>query len=362
MYFENSFLKLDLVCELLEENKIQGAKMCARQLLMEEMSYKTSSELLLLNIFAAALIARMDRKAVKMRNIYLHNFDIPQILLFYKMSEAYPQVASSHMIANQFIEHVIQNMLAFTIFDIGIGKGKQIESLIQTICDKNYNIKEVNIIGLDPDINNIRFTEELFDRLKAEVYFDLNYYPMCNLLENFSDSDYRYIHRIGGENLIINSAYAMHHITHPINDTEFRTDVFRKLKSCNPRLLTLIEPNSNHDIETLTKRAKNCWEHFSVVFSLIDQSDIEDEIKYLVKETFFGREIRDIFGGSDYLRSERHEDLGNWMLKLIKAGFTPYDYQDISINLPSYCDYNIGEGIVRLGYQSNPLIAVFAYQ
>ncbi|MBN2532417.1 MAG: hypothetical protein JXB88_05970 [Spirochaetales bacterium] len=361
MLFETSYKELDSLCELVIDNKLNEAKNRAEKMLEEHISHKTSNEKLLLHIFTSALIARVDRKSIITKNIYLQKFDIPQIVLFYEMTKAYPQVKSSHFIANQYIEHAINKMLIFTLFDIGIGKGKQIESLINTIGEKNINIKQINIIGLDPDIDNIRFTEELFDKLKSEVYFDLNYYPICNLLENFSARDYNFVKEIAGENLIINAAYSLHHISHPINDTDYRTDIFCKLKSLHPRLFTLIEPNSNHDIELLSRRARNCWNHFSTVFTLIDQASIEGEHKFLIKDKFFGREIRDIFGASDYLRSERHEDLGSWMFRLIRAGFKPYQFHDVSVQLPSYCDFKVGEGLVRLGYKSIPLIAIFAY-
>jgi hypothetical protein len=361
MLFETSFSKLDSLCGLVIDNKLNEAKIRAKKMIDEQISYKTPNEKLLLHIFISALVARMDRKSINTKNIYLHKFDIPQIVLFYEMIKAYPQVACSHFIANQYIEHAINKMLMFTVFDIGIGKGKQIESLINTICKKNLNIRQINIIGLDPDINNIRSTEELFERLKSEVYFDLNYYPICNLLENFTAGDYEFIKDIAGENLIINAAYSLHHISHPINDADYRTDIFCKLKSLRPRLFTLIEPNSNHDIELLSRRARNCWNHFSTVFTLIDRASIEGEHKFLIKDKFFGREIRDIFGASDYLRSERHEDMGSWMFRLIRAGFKPYQFHDISVQLPSYCDFKVGEGLVRLGYKSIPLIAIFAY-
>jgi len=362
MFYKESYSKLDTICRLITENEIQTAKYQANELIKDHISSNISNENLLLYIFTSALIARMDRKSIKMNNIYMHKFDIPQIVLFYEMAKAYPQVASSHKIANQFIEHVIEKMLMFTIFDIGIGKGKQIESLINRISDQNYNIKQINIIGLDPDIENIRFTEELFTRLKTGVYFDLNYYPICDLLENFSERDFEYIGKIAGGNLIINSAYAMHHIAHPLHDNEYRTDIFRKLKECKPRLFTLIEPNSDHDIDILTRRARNCWDHFSTVFSLIDQSPIDMDHKFLIKDKFFGREIRDIFGASDYLRSERHENIESWMFRLFRAGYTPCKSHDISVELPKYCDFKIGEGIVSLGYKGTPLVAVFAYQ
>jgi hypothetical protein len=362
MLHQQSFRKFIKVCDLFTENDKGGAKKQARELILENISDETSNGELLSHICSSSLIARMDNASYQMNNIYLHQFDIPQIILFYKMIEAYPQVACSHFIANQFIENIIKNLLSVTIFDIGIGKGKQIESLIYTICRRGYDLRTVNIIGLDPDPQNIRHTEELFGRLNSEVYFEVSYYPRCNLIENLSEEDFRDIEEIAEGKLIINSAYAMHHVSHRLHDTEYRTRLFTRLKALNPLLFTLIEPNSDHDIESLTGRAKNCWHHFSIVFNLVDRSSLSRVHKLVIKEKFFGREIHDIFGVSDHLRSERHEILESWLLRLIRAGFKPYHFNDISIRLPHYCESDVGKGLVRLGYMSTPLIAVFAYR
>jgi hypothetical protein len=350
------------VCDLFSENDKKGARKKAKELMLENIARDTSNEKLLSHICSSSLIARMDNASYQMNNIYLHQFDIPQIVLFYKMIEAYPQVACSHSIANQFIEHTIRNLLSVTIFDIGIGKGKQCESLIYSVCRKGYDLRTINIIGLDPDPENIRHTEKLFNGLNGQVYCEVNYYPMCHLIENLTEKDFREIKEIAGSNLIINSAYAMHHVSHRLHDTEYRTGLFSRLKALDPLLFTLIEPNSDHDIESLTRRAKNCWHHFSVVFNLIDRSSVSSEHRLVIKEKFFGREIHDIFGVSDYLRSERHETIENWLLRLTRAGFRPYHFNDISIRLPHYCESDVGRGLVRLGYMATPLVAVFAYR
>ena len=84
--------------------------------------------------------------------------------------------------------------------------------------------------------------------------------------------------------------------------------------------------------------------------------------RFVIKEKFFGREIRDIFGTSDYFRCERHEPYESWLLRFAKAGFVPYEPIAVPIELPAYCTADVSPGLVRLGYRDLALIAVFAYR
>jgi hypothetical protein len=342
------------------KQKLAKAKL--GDMILENVDVNTFNADLLSHILAESLLKRIDRDLLETKNIYLQQFDIPQITLFYMMTKAYPHVPASHDIANQYLENVVKDLKEVTLFDIGIGKGVQIQRLLRTLSKKRYTLATVNVIGLDPDEENLKASNIGFEILKAELPFNLNYYPIRKLIENFADDDYDYIRRIGGNNILINSTYALHHTHHEVNDNTLRTELFKKLLKLRPLIFTLVEPNSNHDTEELVKRFHNCWQHFGTVFDLIDTSDVDVSYKFSIKEKFFGREVRDIFGVSDYFRCERHESYDSWMLRLTRAGFKPVDFVNIKVSLPNYCEYSVSEGFVSLGYKNMTLIGVFAYQ
>lgn len=360
--YQDKYVKLLHACKLLIENENKSAKEEIDRLIMSHIDVNTSNPDLLCHIFATALLKRMDSQMLDEKNIYLQKFDIPQIVLFYKMAEAYPQVAMSHKIANQFIESKIKDLTEVTLFDIGLGKGKQMASLLETASAHGCSLQKVHVIGLDPDPVNLTDSEKNLMDLKEKVPFEITFEGICDLFEKLTDDRLAEIRDNAKGNLAINASYALHHIAHGINDYEYRTAVFKKIKELNPLLFTLIEPNSDHDVDIISKRFHNAWTHFSLVFTLIDESAIGADHKFLIKEKFFGREIRDMFAFGDYIRSERHESLESWILRLNKAGFKPYNYQDIDIKLPGYCESYIGEGYVDLGYKSVPLVGVLAYQ
>lgn len=150
---------------------------------------------------------------------------------------------------------------------------------------------------------------------------------------------------------------------HATNDTQRRGQILRTIATAwKPLLFTLVEPNADHDTENLPKRLHQCWEHFGTTFEMIDEAPIDSVQKFLIKEQFFGREIRDIFGVSDAFRCERHEPIDTWLLRLTKAGMVPAAFSlPNTSSLPNYCTQVVSDGLIRLGYHGHPLIAVYAY-
>ncbi|MCG8569520.1 MAG: GRAS family protein, partial [Spirochaetes bacterium] len=284
MRFETSYQKFIEICQDMLNNKDSEAKKAINQFILEHVDVHTTNEKLFSHILATSLLKRVDRQLLETKNIYLQQFDIPQIVLFYKMAEAYPQVNMSHHIANQYLESKLVHLKKAAIFDIGIGKGKQIGDLLKTAIEKKYPLEEVNVIGLDPDINNINDSAKVFEELAKEADFTIRFHPYTDFLENFTEKDFNKIKELGNGALFINSAFSMHHIAHPLHDTEKRTEIFKKLAQLKPLLFTLAEPNSDHDVEKISKRLHNCWQHFSIVFDLIDEANIEPVHKFMIKE------------------------------------------------------------------------------
>ena len=66
-------------------------------------------------------------------------------------------------------------------------------------------------------------------------------------------------------------------------------------------------------------------------------------------------------GHSDHFRSERHELYDSWLLRLSRAGFKPMDLLDLRMELPSYCEGSISEGLVRLNYEGVTIVSVMGY-
>ena len=361
MIYQNMYEELLQICKQITTHRQVLAKPRIEEMILNYIDLNVTNENLLSHLIAESLLKRIDRKLLESKNIFVQEFDIPQITLFYSMAEAVPFVYTGHNLANQYIIKATEGLKTFTIFDIGIGNGKQILQLLGMLAKDNKILKSVNVIGLDPFDKNIEDSGKAFEEIQKELPFQLQFYPICNTIENLSDNDYNFIRDTGAGSIIINSAFAFHHTLHPLNNNETRTNLLKKITSLKPLLLTIIEPNSNHDTEELTKRFHNCWQHFGNVFALVDESKIDATHKFLIKEKFFGREIRDIFGVSDHFRCERHELYDSWLLRLYRAGYKPFDFKDLTVELPDYCQYSVSEGIVRMDYNNITIVAVMAF-
>lgn len=340
------------------------AKPILNDLLLQRVDPEVPNDALFAHIFAESLLRRIDRNLVVRKNIYLEKFEVSQLELFYLMCRAYPQVTQGHAIANQFLAAELREHKRATLVEIGIGKGIQIAQLLNELDKDPGQLEELHLVAIDPDPENLRASETRLLGRSEPHPLRLSIHPIASLLENLSPDQFKKIAEIVPGHVVVNAAYTLHHTLHPLNQSEARTQVLSRINQfLQPPLCTFVEPTSDHDTENLVKRLTACWEHFGTVFDLVDLADMEPEKKFAIKETFFGREIRDIFGTADAFRCERHERYESWLLRLAKAGFVPYERGlKINIDMPSYCTAALSSGLTRLGFQDPYLIAVFAYR
>lgn len=342
--------------------RTESAKGQLLKMLQSKVGVETGNKELIKHMIAESLLRRIDDDLVTRQHIYLEKFDVSQIDMFAKMGEAYPHVFVSHDIANQYQLSVIEDREEISFFDIGIGQGLQLKRFLLNVNARDRKPKKINVIGLDPDPQNLEDCRLVMEEIREEVSFEMTYKPICNFLERFTDKDFEEIRKIGGDNLIINSAFALHHLQDNPLSSEVRSEAMARLHALKPLVFTLIEPHVNHYTDNLVERIRECTSHFGTVFDLIDRSNVDKKYKYLVKEHFFGREIRDIFGVKDSIRAEKHERTDSWLARLVGAGFQPHLYNDIRVNLPDYCESTVNDGLVHLGYEGVELITVFAYK
>ncbi len=361
MIYQNEYAQLLDICRQITRHRQMLAKPRIEQLILEHVDEQVANPQLLSHLIAESLMRRIDRQLVESKNIFVQEFDVPQTELFYSMAEAVPFVYVGHLLANQYLELAVSDLRSFTILDIGIGNGGQVKRLLDALAGNQGKLEAVRIIGLDPVEKNLAEARSRLEKAKKGYPFKVEFQPLCSLVEKLTDDDFESIRERSKGNLVVNSAFSFHHTGHPLNDQRTRTDLLRRLASLKPRILTLVEPNSNHDTEELVKRVHHSWEHFGNVFALVDEADIDTSHKYLIKGKFFAREIRDIFGVSDHFRCERHELYDSWLLRLFKAGYKPFNAGDLSVEMPPYCQYTVSDGLVRLNYNDTTIVAVMAF-
>ena len=364
MIFEDRYKIILSACQDLRRHREQLVGPVITGQLLEEVDEDVPNELLLSHIVAEALLHRLDRRLLDGKNIYLQRFEVAQIDLFDLLRKAIPVLPQAYAIANQYLVHALRGLESAALLDIGIGKGAQVVTILRALAAEPGALRRLRVVALDPSASNLAEAKSAIEAavsLMPGLPFTVEIAQLRGLIERWEPAALQ--HTVGVvDGVVINAAYALHHTTHPPNDQQARTDLLRRLAGLRPRVFTLVEPNANHDTELLTRRVHSCWQHFGAVFDLVDRSDATPLEKLAIKDKFFGREVRDILGTSDTFRCERHEPYESWLLRLTKAGFKSHPAIPLDIALPDYCWAIEREGLVRLGFRDQALIAVFAYR
>lgn len=363
MIYPDSFEPLFAACRQMLSHRQRFARPTLERLVLEHVGPANSNGELMSHIVADAIMRRLDRRLMEARNIYVESFDIPQIELFYMLGQAIPHLGLSHAIANHNLVAALEGLQEATLLEIGIGRGVQVREFLRTASATWPGLRRVRVIGLDPDPNNVRDAAQSIEVARALCHFDIEYIPREAFVERLDDDAWRDLAALAGPDLVINSAFTLHHTAHPLEDDRVRTNLLQRLAALQPRVLTLVEPNADHDTEDIGRRLAEAWTHFGHVFELIDRSHLGDEERFTIKEKFFGREIRDIFGVSDLFRCERHETYEDWLLRLARAGFEPTTLSlPREARLDGHSSLIARDGMARLDFEGVTIISVFAYR
>lgn len=348
-------------CQDIQRRRDRAARPVLSGQILARVGPETSNAELLAHIIAEALLRRIDHNLVESKNIYLESFDIPQIELFMALARAVPLVPASHAVANHHLAFALRRESRAGLLEIGAGRGVQLRLLLRSLREDPGRLERLRVVAVDPDPMNLAVTTHLAEALSRSLPFTLEVHAAQCLIERIDDAEFRDFAAWLGSHTAVNAAFTLHHTAHALHDHDFRTRLLARLRDhFAPMVFTLAEPHANHDTEMLARRLHESWQHFGAVFELIDRSEVPPAHRFVIKEKFFGRELRDIFGTSDLFRSERHESFESWLFRLAKAGFEPTEQpHPATVDLPSYCSASFDEGLVRLGLGALPVVAVF---
>lgn len=265
--------------------------------------------------FVAALVAssyiRSRSGQLQEENIYLKNYEVPQIRLFDILIEKFPYVTISQQMVNRHIASALQHETEACLLDIGIGLGTQVCNLLELLKD-NRSLKTLHIVGIEPGKEALEVAKTRIMAMQELLPFSIRITACVGFAETMDLSTLS----LGSAPLYINASLALHHI----QTAAQRNNLLKTLKSFQPKGLYLIEPNVDHFNSLFTVRFKNCFRHFYHLFCTIDLLDIAQNEKNALK-LFFGREIEDIIGKSEQTRFEKHEPATGWISRLQLAGW-----------------------------------------
>jgi len=267
-----------------------------------------------------ALIYKAEgRSPVSIKNTYLQDLEIPQIVLFDILANRFPLVMNAQKIISNAILSVITFHENITILDLGIGRGLQITRILKEI-NQIKTIKTVTVIGVEIFKNAIDHTTALIPNLKKELHYQLEYHPINALVEDLDADFIRTLIPSNNQCLLINASLTLHHI----QSEQDRLKLFQKIKSLNPSLVTLVEPNTNCFTNNFDERLLNVYEHFCALYGFINTLQLLPEEKKGLKQ-FFSTELFDAVALPDEHRFEKYNTSEAWLKTASEAGFNPFD-------------------------------------
>ena len=308
-------------------------------------------------IFGQALARRAGRGAPDV-NLYLRDLKLRQISLFNLIATHLPFVRRSGQFTNDVLAGVLADADQVILVDVGIGTGQQEFTVLEALARLDRLPRRLSVIGIEPSPSILADAERTFARARDEFGVDVTFTGVLSVAEAMTDHQWDELPV--GDDVVVNAAFAMHHIQATGDGPAAARDhVFRRIRALDPRVMTLIEPNSNHLEPDFLVRFRNCWEHFGAAMQAIDASPAT-VTERLAMKMFFAREVDDVIANAEETRAERHERTEAWMQRLDRTGFglvggLPSDPRGDQLTVDR------AEGWVRMGYDGTPMVAcIFA--
>nr|ABD72958.1 GRAS1 [Solanum lycopersicum] len=286
-----------------------------------------------------------------------------------------PYYKFAYMSANVVINEAMMNENRIHIIDFQIAQGSQWMFLLHYLAHRPGGPPFVRITGVDDDESAYARGGglQLVGKRLAEVAkscgvpFEFHGAALsgCEVqLENL-----RVKH---GEALAVNFPYMLHHMPdESVSTINHRDRLLRLVKSLSPKIVTLVEQESNTNTAPLLPRFRETLDYYTAMFESIDAARPRDDKERIsAEEHCVARDVVNIIACEGADRVERHELFGKWRLRLMMAGFTqcqlsPSVGETIKHMLKEYSPnyrYAEGEGALYLGWKNRALATSSAWR
>ncbi|KAK1440004.1 hypothetical protein QVD17_05829 [Tagetes erecta] len=291
--------------------------------------------------------------------------------ILYDMS---PYLKFGYMLANGAIAEACRNEDRIHIIDFQICQGSQWLTLLQALAARPGGPPHVRITGIDDPVSKYargdslelvgKWLESVSQKFKIPIEFhSLPAYAPFVMKEMLNVKP--------GEAVAVNFPLQLHHLPDESVDVNNPRDgLLRMVKSLSPKVVTLIEQESNTNTTAFFPRFLETLDFYSAIFESMDATlarDRKDRIN--VEQHCLARDIVNVIACEGKERVERHELFRKWRSRLTMAGFSQrplsgYVNSVIRNLLRCYCEhYHLVEkdGAMLLGWKDRDLISASAW-
>lgn len=311
-------------------------------------------------LLATALHRRVSARQRRESNLYLRDFDVPQLTLFDRLVEGLPLLALSAHAASARLLPVLRPAQEASVVSVGLGSGRTVRSLLDALSGAGKLPAKLTLAAIEPDGVLL---ERTLAELSAEARrrgVELATLGLASTVEALRPADWERLRELPRP-LVIEAAFALHHVP----TEQHRDRVLARLRGLEPALFVLTEPDVDHATEDLEARLAHARAHFGAIFRLLERLPLEDEERASLQVCFFGRELDDLFGTAEELRAERHERATQWLARAQRAGFRPRTPPEFGLRPTrgaAELSLRANEAALSLCIDEEPVVAVLSFE
>lgn len=289
--------------------------------------------------------------------------------------EICPYLKFGYMAANGAIAEAFKKEDRIHIIDFQIAQGTQWMTLLQALAARPGGAPYVRITGIDDPLSKHARGGDglaLVGKRLAAISEKFNIRVEFNPVPVFAPRVTREMLDVTpGEALAVNFPLQLHHTPdESVDVSNPRDGLLRMVKSLSPKVVTLVEQESNTNTAPFFTRFVEALEYYSAMFESLDVALPRDRKERInVEQHCLARDIVNVIACEGKDRVERHELLGKWKSRFTMAGFRQYplsSYVNSVINglLKCYSEhYTLVEkdGAMLLGWKERSLISASAW-
>lgn len=296
-------------------------------------------------------------------------------ILYHHFYEACPYLKFAHFTANQAILEAFDGHDCIHVIDLNLMHGLQWPALIQALALRPGGPPLLRLTGIGPPSPNGRDSLREIGLRLAELARSVNVrFTFRGVAASRLEDVKPWMLQVSPkEALAVNSIMQLHKLlgSDPSCGAPIGS-VLRWIRGFNPKIMTVIEQEANHNQPGFFDRFTEALYYYSTIFDSLEAGSIGlGEPRKRLAEVYIEKEIRNVVCCEGSARVERHEPLAKWRDRLIGGGFKPvnlgsnaFKQASMLLTLFSAEGYRVeeNEGSLTLGWHNRPLIAASAWQ
>ncbi|KAK9091892.1 hypothetical protein Syun_026803 [Stephania yunnanensis] len=275
------------------------------------------------------LIARLDLTGNCIYKSLKCNIPTGPKLLSYMqiLYEACPYYKFAYISANSAILEAIHQAHCIHIIDFQIAQGSQWIPIIQSLANRANGPPLLRITGVDDAQSayarngGLEIVGSRLAKLakSCKIPFEFHSAAMSGCEVDLNKLGLR-----PREAIAVNFPYILHHMPdESVGTANHRDRLIRLVRGLNPKIVTLIEQESNTNTSSFVPRFKEALEFYTAMFESVEAAmpGRESRERINVEQNCLARDVVSIVGCEGEERVERHEVLGKWRARFGMAGF-----------------------------------------